>query len=104
MDEKTGGPGVVILVDFPPRAGTAAKVALLSAEQVAEKSAHAVDRAMETIRGMAERVATTVKNITEKPQAVEVAFGLKLDAEAGALIAKTGVEATINVKITWKNS
>jgi hypothetical protein len=32
-----------------------------------------------------------------------VDFGLKLSAEAGALIAKTGVGANINVKLTWKN-
>ena len=101
QEEKLAGQ-TMILVDFPPRPGVV-KVST-SPEDMAERSARAVDRAMQTIREMAERVTATVRGIAEKPQQVEVAFGLKLDAEVGALIAKTGVEASINVKITWKNS
>jgi len=40
--------------------------------------------------------------ISENFKEVQVEFGVKLDVEAGALIAKTGVEATINVTLTWE--
>jgi hypothetical protein len=33
---------------------------------------------------------------------VEVSFGLKLTAEGNAMVAKVGVEATINVTMTWE--
>jgi len=101
MDEKTVDPGPIILVEFDQKG--LAKVTARP-EDMAEKSARAVDRAMDTIQAMAARVAATVKGLAEKPQEVEVDFGLKLDAVAGALIARTGVEASINVKITWKSS
>jgi hypothetical protein len=31
-----------------------------------------------------------------------VAFGIKLDTEVGALIAKVGGEANLNVKLIWQ--
>jgi hypothetical protein len=33
---------------------------------------------------------------------LEVSFGLKLNAETGAIIAKAGTEATINVTLKWE--
>jgi hypothetical protein len=39
--------------------------------------------------------------MAERPAGVQVAFGLKFDAEAGAFIAKTGMEASVNVTLTW---
>jgi hypothetical protein len=47
---------------------------------------------------MARRVVATVKalSIAERPAKVEVEFGLKLDAAAGAIVAQAGVEASIN--------
>ena len=32
---------------------------------------------------------------------VEVEFGLSLDAEAGAFIAKTGISGHFTIKLTW---
>ena len=74
-------------------------------EQLAElaaKSEHALDSAMNTIKSMAERVNNTIDAITDPPKDIEVTFGLKLDAEAGAYIAKSGVEASFQVKMVWK--
>jgi len=102
MPAKTLAPENVILVEFEEKKGLAT-VSLTPAD-LAEKSARALDQAMQTIRGMAQRVAATVQDLTTRPQSVEVAFGLKLNAEAGALIAKTGGEASLNVKLTWKSS
>lgn len=101
MPAKTLGPENVILVEFEEKG--LARVSL-TPEDLAEKSARALDKAMQTIRGLAERLAATVQDLPTRPQAVEVAFGLKLNAEAGALIARTGGEASLNVKLTWKSS
>ena len=51
---------------------------------------------------MAARTVETVKKLSDPPDEVEVSFGLKLDAEAGAVVAKAGTEASINVKLTWE--
>ena len=73
-------------------------------EKLAEKSQKALDQAMNTIHHMAQRVVVTMKALpkSELPDKVEVEFGLKLDAEAGAMIAKAGAEASIVVTLAWE--
>jgi hypothetical protein len=62
----------------------------------------AVARAMDTVRNMAVRFRSTVEDIPYKPSEVSLEFGIKVDAQAGALVAKTGLEATMTVKLVWK--
>jgi hypothetical protein len=40
--------------------------------------------------------------MTRQPDEVEIKFGVKLDAEVGALIARTGVQGQFEVKLTWR--
>jgi len=89
-----------ILVEFTPTPGVQ-KTSLTVAE-IAEKSARALDTAMNTIHYMALQVSDTIDALAKRPSQVEVEFGIKLNAESGALIAKAGVEGTLNVKLTWK--
>jgi hypothetical protein len=67
-----------------------------------KKSQHAIDSAMDTIKAMADRVQAVMHHVTEPPTQVEVTFGLTLEAEAGALIAKAKTGATIEVSMTWE--
>ena len=97
----------VILVDF--RSTSASGLLPVSRgvkeiyEESVENSKRAIDRAMDTMRGMARKTMATIKDIpiTERPNSISVTFGIKLDAEAGAMVAKAGVEASINVTMTW---
>jgi len=73
----------------------------VSRDHLVEESARAIERAMGTIRTMGERVSVTVESLARRPAEVEVAFGVVLDAEAGALIAKAGASASINVTLKW---
>ena len=56
-----------------------------------EMATHAFTKGMRLIRTCAEQVAKTVRQVsdTARPQEVEVKFGVKLNSQAGALIAKT---------------
>lgn len=100
--------GTTILIEFEPLRPTGVqKVSLKPGEvpkELAEKSARALDSAMSTIQAMAHRVTETVHGIpvAERPNEVSVEFGLKLDAEAGAYIAKAGAEAGFKVTLTWE--
>jgi hypothetical protein len=89
-----------VLVEFAPQPGV--RGVSLKPEDIIGKSAQALDSAMNTIHHMARRVTTTIKDLAERPTEVEVMFGLKLDVEAGAIIAKTGGEASLNVKLKWE--
>jgi hypothetical protein len=102
-----------ILVEFTPRAPQAGVQEVMrgwppspaaAAGNIAEQSAKAIDSAMNTIHNMARRVSATAKSlpIAERPSQIEVEFGLKLDAAAGAVVAQAGVEASLNVKLTWQ--
>lgn len=66
-------------------------------------AAEAFAKGMALIRTCAEQIAETVSQVSAqaKPTGVEVELGIKLDGEVGALIAKTGVEAHLHVKLSW---
>lgn len=90
--ELKGGRGVV-------------DVARSDEKDLAQKSAEAFNNAMATVYTVAKRTATTIRSlkIVDQPDTVEMTFGLKLTSEANALIVNAGVEAQIEVKLTWKN-
>ena len=72
-------------------------------EEVIEWSRNALDGAMGTIRGMAKKTVATIEQmkISERPNKVEVSFGITLKAEAGALLTKAGADAEITVTLVW---
>ncbi len=94
----------VILVEFTPTAGV--RSVSLSPADIAEKSKEAVDHALKTMRTMAKKSVKAIREIpvTERPSTISIAFGLKLNAEGGAVVAKAGVEAAINVTMTWQRT
>jgi hypothetical protein len=89
-----------ILIEFPVRPGV--QQVSIDPAQMVERSTMAVQSAMNTIHQMARRVIATMHDIGEPPAEVAVEFGIKVDAEAGALIARTGGEASLQVKLTWR--
>jgi len=94
----------VILVDFAPVAGV--RSVSYSPQDVIEKSRQAIEDAMKSIQGMADKTLKAIKAIpvSDRPNTISVSFGLKLDAEAGAMVAKAGAEAAINVTMTWQHT
>ena len=59
------------------------------------------EKALSAIRPVTKAVMTQVSNLDTKPEKVEVGFGLTMKAEGGAVIASAGIEANMNVKLTW---
>jgi hypothetical protein len=61
------------------------------------------EKGMELIRTCAQQVADSVQKVSDvaRPSEVEVQLGIKLDAAVGALIAKTGAEAQLQVRLKW---
>lgn len=91
-----------VLVDLTPAPG-AHKVAITS-KDIEKKSVEALNSAMNTIHQMATYIVDTMNSVSEstRPSKVEAEFGLKLTTEGNALIAKGGMEANINVTLTWE--
>ena len=55
------------------------------------------------IRTAATRTLATFRDDVLNPDGVEVEFGLRFNAEAGAVIAKTAVEGHMLVRLTWNS-
>ncbi|WP_028065045.1 CU044_2847 family protein [Solirubrobacter soli] len=60
-----------------------------------------VDAALAAVTPAARRVLDAVKEIA--PSSTEVEFGIKLTAEAGAILAKASGEAHFTVKMSWEH-
>lgn len=69
--------------------------------ELEQKSKEAMDRAMGTVRKMADRINSTMQTIQNKPDHIEMEFGIKLDAEFGAIVAKVTAEASMKIKMSW---
>ena len=94
----------VIIVEFAPVPGV--RSVSLNPADIAEKSNEAVDHALQMMRSMAKKSMKAIREIpvTERPSTISVSFGMKLSAEGGAVVAKAGVEAAINVTMTWQRT
>ncbi|HEY8479970.1 MAG TPA: CU044_2847 family protein [Spirillospora sp.] len=57
--------------------------------------------ALSNVRHAAQTALGSLRGGDLKPDTVELEFGVKLNAAAGAVIAKTSVEGHLKVKMTW---
>ena len=74
----------------------------LSSSEMAAKSAEAFNNAMETLTYTAQRTVAAVSELYNRPSQIELEFGIKLDTEANAWIAKVHGEGNIQVRLTWQ--
>ncbi|MFI6605304.1 CU044_2847 family protein [Streptomyces sp. NPDC050507] len=59
------------------------------------------DEALQGIRSAAESALSVFRDGALKPDGVELEFGVKITAEAGAVIAKSALEGHLTVKLSW---
>ena len=65
------------------------------------QAARTFEGSLEGVRAAAESALRVFRDGTLRPDSVEIEFGVKLTAEAGALIAKSAVEGHLVVKLSW---
>ncbi len=63
---------------------------------------NAYNQTLDTIRACANGVVDTIQNLEALPSAASINFAIKIDAEAGPMIAKSGSEAHFTVSLNWK--
>jgi SOS response regulatory protein OraA/RecX len=103
MPEENTPNDVTVLVEFPQRPGLVqASILDMDREELAERSEEALQRAMGLISHMAHRAGELRRRIPAEFTQAEIEFGVKLDYEAGALLAKAGGEGSISVTLTWE--
>ncbi|MEV8534044.1 CU044_2847 family protein [Streptomyces sp. NPDC051211] len=87
LEVGRAGSGIVRAARPGEIAGTAARTLTESFDQVAAAAAALLDR---------------LAGLATPPSTVEVELGVKINAEAGAVIAKTAAEGNFAVRLTWE--
>ena len=69
--------------------------------EIAARATQTLEEALDRIKPAAGAVVKKLRELSDRPDEVEVTFGLKLTAEAGAIIAAAGIEANYTVTLKW---
>jgi hypothetical protein len=71
------------------------------ASDVVVKANESFETALDRVRWAAEGLLDRLTSLASPPDEVEVEFGVKLNAETGAVIAKASTEANFKINLKW---
>lgn len=92
------GDFILVEVDVPEEAG----MVPAARGEVVQRAQQTFEAALEKVRPAAQAIIRKLRALHDPPDEIEVEFGLKMSAEAGAIVAAGGVEANYKVTLTWK--
>ena len=103
------------LIEFPLEDGSSILVEVDEAEGLGgvvrasrvvddtiQKAGQTFEAALDKVKPAAAAIIAKLRSLHDAPDEVEVQFGLKLSADAGAFVASAGVEANYTVTLKWK--
>ncbi len=102
--ETKGPDGTKIRIEVEPGSKTTAGFTRQAAavDVSGDEAKNAYNQMLTTIRTCANGVIDTLQNLEAVPSAASVTFAIRVDAEAGAMIAKSMNEAQFKVALSWK--
>jgi len=62
------------------------------------------EAALSGVRQAAEAVLQQFQGLTSRPEELTIEFGVSFNAQAGAVIAKTGVDSHLKVSLAWRTA
>ena len=72
--------------------------------QQAIKAKHSFEQILDKIKPVASTIISKLHDLNTPADEVEVKFGLKLTAEAGAIFTSVGGEATYEITLKWQEN
>lgn len=69
--------------------------------EVPEQATKEFEKALDDIRPVADTIVQKLKDLGSKPDNIGIEFGIKMSAQAGAIIAATGMEANFKITLSW---
>lgn len=93
------GSKVLVEVEEPVKGG-AQRVALKPGK-LAVEAKKTFEAALETVRPTLTPLVNKLRELPAPPQEMEIKFGLKMSAQAGAVIAACGGEANFEISMKW---
>ncbi len=73
-----------------------------STGEVKNQSGDSYTQVLDTIRACATGIIDTLQGLETPPQTASVNFAIKVEADSGAMIARSGDNAQFKVSLTWK--
>ncbi len=101
------------LVEFPLEGGGSVLVEVSESEatdnmrrigredELLQKSQQTFEMALDGIRPIASTLINKLRNLNQPADEVQVKFGLKMSAAAGAIIASASVEGNYEITLKW---
>ncbi len=74
----------------------------VSCEDLPGKATRTFHEALSTVTPVAEAIIGKLSKLNENLKEIDVEFGLKMNAKAGAVVASSGIEANFKVALKWK--
>ncbi|MFI2199871.1 CU044_2847 family protein [Streptomyces sp. NPDC020192] len=97
--EFTTEDGAVVRVETADGAGGNRPVS--RGEDTVDRAARTFEDALDHVRAAAHAALRVFRDGSLRPDSVELEFGVKLTAEAGAVIAKGTAEGQLVVRLSW---
>lgn len=69
----------------------------------AGKSRESIATSLNVIGWVSQKAKATIDGLTDKPDTVELEFGIKVGSKAGMLVAQADAEFHIKAKVIWTN-
>lgn len=91
---------ILIEVEEPEIDSAVERVALPSGKSVL-KASQTFEEAMEKVKPMASTIIAKLRDLSNPADEVEVKFGLKLTADAGAVFTSVGGEVNYEITLKW---
>ncbi len=93
---ETGGTVTVELDEKPGVTPAGGKGSVL------RDTKESLENALTGVRDAAAAALGQFQKMASQPDGIELTFGVKLDAQAGAMIAKTSIQGHFEVKLKWE--
>lgn len=95
--------GEIILVEVDePESNVIERVALPSGQMVL-KAQQSFEEALDKVKPVANSIISKLKDLNTPADEVEVKFGIKLTADAGAIFTSIGGEVNYEITLKWSN-
>lgn len=72
------------------------------AEDVVTKAESTLEHALRRIGPVTAAAFAQLRDVAEPPDEIDIEFGVKLSADLGAIIARTGGEANFKISLRWR--
>ncbi|MFI8437982.1 CU044_2847 family protein [Streptomyces sp. NPDC079020] len=99
LDGEGEGAGERVMVEVP--SGSSGIVRAARPGEIAGTAARSLSESIDQVRAAAAVLLDRMTTMPSPPDTVEVELGVKINAEAGAIIAKTAAEGNFTIRLTW---